>query len=113
MKAPTEWCWWIRPTAWAAATASRRVPTAAASCIPRRRTAEKCTLCYHRITKGLTTACCENCPTGARQLVDLKNPNDPIHEFVKTHSVEVLKPYLATGAKAIYHDLDGSFATVR
>ena len=43
---------------------------------PTKHTAEKCTLCYHRITKGLTTACCENCPTGARQLVDLKDPKD-------------------------------------
>jgi tetrathionate reductase subunit B len=75
---------------------------------PTKHTAEKCSLCYHRITKGLTTACCENCPTGARQLVDLKNPNDPIHEYLKTHSVQVLKPHLATGAKAFYHDLDGS-----
>jgi tetrathionate reductase subunit B len=75
---------------------------------PTKHTAEKCTLCYHRITKGLTTACCENCPTGARQLADLKNPNDPIHEFLKTHSVQVLKPSMATGAKAFYHDLDGS-----
>jgi Fe-S-cluster-containing dehydrogenase component len=75
---------------------------------PTKHTAEKCSLCYHRITKGLTTACCESCPTGARQLADLKNPNDPIHEFLKTHSVQVLKPHLATGAKAFYHDLDGS-----
>ena len=37
-------------------------------------TADKCTLCYHRITKGLTTACSEVCPTGARQLVDLEEP---------------------------------------
>jgi tetrathionate reductase subunit B len=48
---------------------------------PTKQVADKCTLCYHRITKGLTTACCEACPTGARQLADLKNPNDPIHEF--------------------------------
>ncbi len=75
---------------------------------PIRRTAQKCTLCYHRITRGLTTACCENCPTGARQLADLKDPNDPIHEFLRTHSVQVLKPHLATGAKAFYYDLDGS-----
>jgi len=75
---------------------------------PTRHTAEKCSLCYHRITKGLTTACCENCPTGARQLADLKNPNDPIHEYLKTHSVQVLKPHLATGAKVYYHDLDGA-----
>ena len=75
---------------------------------PRTNTAEKCTLCYHRITKGLTTACCENCPTGARQLADLRNPADPIHEFLKTHSVHVLKPSMATRAKVYYNELDGS-----
>jgi len=75
---------------------------------PNKHVADKCTLCYHRITKGLTTACCESCPTGARQLADLKNPNDPIHAFLKTHSVQVLKPHLATGAKNFYNGLDGS-----
>jgi Fe-S-cluster-containing dehydrogenase component len=75
---------------------------------PTKHVADKCTLCYHRITKGLTTACCEACPTGARQLADLKNPNDPIHEFLKTHPVQVLKPQMATGAKAYYFGLDGS-----
>jgi Fe-S-cluster-containing dehydrogenase component len=75
---------------------------------PEKKVADKCTLCYHRITQGLTTACCENCPTGARQLVDLKNPNDPIHAFLKTHSVHVLKPQMATGAKVYYNELDGS-----
>ncbi|MGB8260125.1 MAG: 4Fe-4S dicluster domain-containing protein [Terracidiphilus sp.] len=75
---------------------------------PKKEVADKCTLCYHRITKGLTTACCEACPTGARQLVDLKNPRDPIHEFLRTHSVQVLKPQMATGSKAFYNGLDGS-----
>ena len=75
---------------------------------PKKNTADKCTLCYHRITQGLTTACCEACPTQARVLADLKNPKDPIHEFLRTHSVQVLKPHMATGAKAFYKDLDGS-----
>jgi len=75
---------------------------------PTKHTADKCTLCYHRITKGLTTACCEACPTGARQLADLKNPKDPIHAFLKSHTVQVLKPHLATGAKMFYNGLDGS-----
>jgi Fe-S-cluster-containing dehydrogenase component len=75
---------------------------------PKTNTADKCTLCYHRITKGLTTACCEVCPTGARQLADLKNPKDPIHEFLKTHNVQVLKPQMATGAKVFYNGMDGS-----
>jgi Fe-S-cluster-containing dehydrogenase component len=75
---------------------------------PRTHTADKCTLCYHRITKGLTTACSEVCPTGARKLVDLKDPKDPIHAFMKTHKIRVLKPEMATGAKVLYNDLDGS-----
>jgi Fe-S-cluster-containing dehydrogenase component len=71
-------------------------------------TADKCTLCYHRITRGLTTACCETCPTGARQLVDLKNPADPVHAFLKANAVHVLKPQMATGAKVYYRALDGA-----
>ena len=74
----------------------------------RTNTVDKCDLCYHRITKGLTTACCESCPTGARQLVDLKNPKDPVHAFLKDNAVHVLKPQMATGAKVYYRALDGS-----
>jgi tetrathionate reductase subunit B len=71
-------------------------------------TADKCDLCYHRITRGLTTACCEACPTGARQLVDLKNPDDPVHAFLKANAIHVLKPQMATGAKVYYRALDGA-----
>jgi Fe-S-cluster-containing dehydrogenase component len=75
---------------------------------PRTHTADKCTLCYHRITKGLTTACVEVCPTAARQLADLKNPKDPIHAFLREHKVQVLKAQMATGAKVYYAGLDGA-----
>jgi Fe-S-cluster-containing dehydrogenase component len=75
---------------------------------PRTHVVDKCTLCYHRITRGLTTACCEVCPTGARQLVDLKDPRDPVHEWLRTHKVQVLKPQMATRAKVFYNALDGS-----
>ena len=75
---------------------------------PERQTVDKCTLCYHRISKGLTTACCEVCPTGARQLADLKNPNDPIHEFLRDNKIQILKPQMATGAKVYYKDLDAA-----
>ena len=75
---------------------------------PETETIDKCTLCYHRITKGLTTACCENCPTQARVLVDFKNPKDPVHEFLRTHKVSVLKPQMATEAKVYYNNLDGA-----
>lgn len=75
---------------------------------PRKNVVDKCTLCYHRITKGLTTACCEVCPTGARKLADFKNPNDPVHEFLRQYDVAVLKPHLATHAKVFYRGLDGA-----
>lgn len=75
---------------------------------PERRVVDKCTLCYHRITKGLTTACCETCPTGARRLGDLKDPDDPIHAFLRENMVQTLKPNLATRAKVFYAGLDGS-----
>ena len=65
-------------------------------------------MCYHRITKGLTTACCEVCPTAARTLADLKDPKDPIHAFLRDNKIQVLKPNMATGAKAYYRGLDGS-----
>jgi Fe-S-cluster-containing dehydrogenase component len=75
---------------------------------PTKHTVDKCNLCYHRITKGLTTACCEACPTGCRTLADLKNPDDPAHEFLRKNTVQVLKPHMATGAKVYYKDLDGA-----
>ncbi len=50
------------------------------------------------------------CPTGARLLVDLKNPKDPVHEFMRTHKIHVLKPQMATGAKVYYNGLDGAVA---
>jgi Fe-S-cluster-containing dehydrogenase component len=75
---------------------------------PTKNTADKCTLCYHRITQGLTTACAEVCPTGARKLADLKNPADPVHEFLRSNNVQILKPYMATRAKVYYKDLDGA-----
>ena len=75
---------------------------------PEKETVDKCTLCYHRISKGLEPACVEACPTGCRQLADLKNPKDPIHEFLRKNSVQVLKPHMATGSKAYYRGLDGA-----
>jgi tetrathionate reductase subunit B len=75
---------------------------------PETNTADKCSLCYHRISKGLTTACCETCPTEARVLGDLKNPDDPIHAFLRDNTIQVLKPQMATGSKGYYKGLDAS-----
>jgi len=71
-------------------------------------TAEKCTLCYHRITRGLKPACVEVCPTQSRIFGDLKNPlpDDPIQAFVRNNKVQVLKPHLGTEPRVLYAGLD-------
>ena len=40
--------------------------------------ADKCTWCFHRITRGLEPACVEVCPVGARQFGNAADPDDPI-----------------------------------
>jgi tetrathionate reductase subunit B len=75
---------------------------------PVTQTAEKCTLCYHRITRGLLPACVEVCPNGARKFGDLKDPDSPIHAFLADNKVEVLKPYMGTHPKVYYANLDSA-----
>jgi tetrathionate reductase subunit B len=75
---------------------------------PETKTAEKCSLCYHRITRGLQPACVEVCPTETRMFGDLKNmtDDDPVRQFIAKNKVGVLKPHLGTGAKVLYAGLD-------
>ena len=72
---------------------------------PTTETADKCTLCYHRLKKGLKPACFEVCPTGARIYGDLNDKDDKIHQFLKEHNTQVLKPNLNTGSKLFYNGL--------
>jgi Fe-S-cluster-containing dehydrogenase component len=75
---------------------------------PVTRTAEKCTLCYHRITRGLKPACVEICPTQARIFGDLLNPapDDPIKKFYEQNRVQALKPHLGTEPRVVYAGID-------
>jgi len=73
---------------------------------PKKRVADKCTFCYHRITKGLRPACVEVCPTSARIFGEARRANTPLWEFVRTHDIQVLKPHLRTSPKVYYCDLD-------
>ena len=77
---------------------------------PITQTAEKCTLCYHRITRGegLKPACVEVCPTQARIFGDLMHPapDDPIQQFYQNNLVMALKPHLGTEPRVFYAGID-------
>jgi Fe-S-cluster-containing dehydrogenase component len=68
--------------------------------------AEKCTFCYHRITKGMKTACVQACPFDARQIGNLKDPNDPVTKIIMDERVAVLKDEYGTKPQVYYIGLD-------
>lgn len=72
---------------------------------PKRKTADKCTLCYHRITKGKLPACVEVCPVKARIFGDLSDPHSEISRLARENPVLTLRPHLKTGAKVLYKGL--------
>jgi len=65
-------------------------------------TASKCTLCYHRITRGLKQACVQACPVGARRLGDKKNVDDEVAKIIATEPVQILQPELLTKPNCYY-----------
>ncbi|MBI4559958.1 MAG: 4Fe-4S dicluster domain-containing protein [Candidatus Hydrogenedentes bacterium] len=69
---------------------------------PETHIASKCTLCYHRITKGLKPACVEACPVEARKFGDAEKVGDEVSELIATKAVGILKPELHTGANCYY-----------
>jgi len=73
---------------------------------PVTRVADKCTWCYHRITKGLRPACVLACPVGARAFGNLKNPDDPVRRIIATQRVAVLQPELLTRPNCYYIGID-------
>jgi Fe-S-cluster-containing dehydrogenase component len=73
---------------------------------PATHTAEKCTWCYHRITKGLKPACVEVCPTGTRRFGDLRREDDPVRRTIERERVGILQPELLTEPQCFYLHLD-------
>jgi tetrathionate reductase subunit B len=67
---------------------------------------DKCTWCYHRITKGLQPACVEVCPVGARIFGDRNDAQSPISLFVRNNRVDVLKPETGNEPNVFYVGID-------
>jgi Fe-S-cluster-containing dehydrogenase component len=74
---------------------------------PTKKVADKCTFCYHRITKGLLPACVEVCPTQARIFGEVGKRSSPLRRFLRFNDVVVLKPWLNTEPKVYYAGADG------
>ncbi|MBV6457466.1 MAG: Tetrathionate reductase subunit B [Fimbriimonadaceae bacterium] len=72
---------------------------------PVKNTADKCTLCYHRLKQGKLPACVEVCPTGARIFGDLSDEKSPVSKFISENPTMVMKPHLKTEAKVRYKGL--------
>ena len=69
-------------------------------------TADKCTFCYHRITRGLPPACVLACPKAARIYGDLNDSSSRLSTLLKQRQFRVLKPEMGTHPKCYYIDLD-------
>lgn len=74
---------------------------------PEKKTADKCTFCYHRISQGLLPACVEVCPTQARMFGDVNSVASPLARLTRMNKIHVLKPHLNTEPKVYYANLDG------
>ena len=72
---------------------------------PEKKVVDKCSLCYHRIKKGMNPACIDVCPSGSRIFGDLRDKDGELVEFLRTHNCQVLKPHLNTGSKLYYNAL--------
>jgi Fe-S-cluster-containing dehydrogenase component len=81
--------------------AGDRTPTGVAG------VADKCTFCYHRITRGRDPACVEVCPVGARLFGDLADPDSAVSAILRTRPTRVMKATLGTKPRVHYLGLEG------
>ncbi len=64
--------------------------------------ADKCTWCYHRISRGQKPACVEVCPVGARQFGDASDPDSAIATLVRERKPQMLHPEYGTRPRVLY-----------
>ncbi len=64
--------------------------------------ADKCTWCYHRISRGAQPACVEVCPVGARRFGDSSNPDSEIARLVRERNPQMLHPEYGTRPRVLY-----------
>jgi len=63
---------------------------------------DKCTLCIHRVKKGIVPACVQACVGGARIFGDLNDPKSEVAQLAARETLTVLKPELGTSPSVSY-----------
>jgi len=71
---------------------------------PKRRIADKCDFCQHRIVRGQQPACVVTCPTRARVFGDLNDPQSAVALLMeKQKLVRIIGPHSNTRPNIYYH----------
>lgn len=68
--------------------------------------ADKCTMCVHRLDRGVVPACANTCQGGARIAGNLNDPKSEISEILRTEKAEPLHPDFGTDPRCFYIGLD-------
>lgn len=69
---------------------------------PDTRIAEKCTLCIHRVGKGVAPACVNTCVGRARIFGDFSDPDSEVSDLLRTNKARALRPKLGTEPQVYY-----------
>lgn len=77
-------------------------PTGSNPILHRPRTVEKCTFCVHRLVKGLSPACVENCSMNARTFGDLNDPRSVVAALLRSRPYFQLLPEKGTQPSVYY-----------
>lgn len=73
--------------------------------------ADKCSLCAHRVDRGLLPACVESCIGGARIVGDRNDPNSQVACLLADYPTTVLDPAAGTRPQVFYIGLTGDLQT--
>jgi tetrathionate reductase subunit B len=67
---------------------------------------QKCDWCVHRLDQGLRPACVEACPTNARYIGNVRDPQSEIYRLIHSNPVMVMKPEMNTSPMVYYINAD-------
>lgn len=73
---------------------------------PKKKVAQKCDFCVHRLEQGKLPSCVNTCNARARIVGDLNDPNSEISKVIAKNKVQALRTELGTDPRVFYIGLD-------